>query len=64
MTVLTDGRSMSRGVSFAGDIKLVRGYDDLSPVLVRTGFQTMWADWSNSGEVRRSEESVLHCALL
>lgn len=34
-----------------GDIKLLRSYDDVSPVLLRTGFQTMFAEWSNSGEL-------------
>jgi len=34
-----------------GDIKLLQSYDDVSPVLLRTGFQTMFAEWSNSGEL-------------
>ncbi|XP_023327831.1 tubby-related protein 4 [Eurytemora carolleeae] len=33
-----------------GDIDLVRGHDDVSPIHIHTGFQTMYAEWSNSGE--------------
>jgi hypothetical protein len=33
-----------------GDIKMMRGYDDLSPVLIHTGLLFLFAEWSNSGE--------------
>lgn len=34
-----------------GDIKLLRSYDDVSPQLLHTGFQSLQAEWSNSGEL-------------
>jgi len=53
---MLEPRSVSRLCVLAicfknGDIKLVNSYDDVSPVLIRTGFQTMQTQWSNSGEL-------------
>jgi len=34
-----------------GDVKLLTSYDDVSPQLLHTGFYSMKAEWSNSGEL-------------
>ena len=54
LMTFSDSRPSNRmcvlAVSFNnGDIKLINSYDDVSPVLIRTGFQTLQTEWSNSG---------------